>query len=65
VRGTETRREVEHYNLDVTISVGYRVNLSVGLSSAFGRHSVYGTICQGFALDDVRLAEGRPESLLR
>jgi hypothetical protein len=35
----EVTREVEYFNLDVIISVGYRVSLTAARSSASGRHS--------------------------
>ncbi len=55
----EVRRKVEYYNLDVAISVGYRVN-----SSQATQFRIWATqllkeyIIKGFALDDERLKNG-------
>jgi hypothetical protein len=54
--GREVHREVEHYNLDVIISVGYRVKSHRGTQFriwATGRLREY--LVKGFALDDERL----------
>ncbi len=54
------KRKIEFYNLDVIISVGYRVN-----SSKATRFRIWATkllkeyIIKGFALDDERLKNGR------
>jgi hypothetical protein len=55
----EVRRKVEYYNLDVAISVGYRVN-----SSQATQFRIWATqrlkeyIIKGFVLDDERLKNG-------
>jgi hypothetical protein len=53
-------RDIEHYNLDVIISVGYRVSSFRGTQFriwATGKLREY--IVKGFVMDDERLAEGR------
>lgn len=56
----QVKRKIEFYNLDVIISVGYRVN-----SSKATRFRIWATkllkeyIIKGFALDDERLKNGR------
>jgi hypothetical protein len=55
-------RDIEHYNLDVIISVGYRVSSFRGTQFriwATGKLREY--IVKGFVMDDERLAEGRTE----
>lgn len=58
--GREVRREIEYYNLDAVISVGYRVN-----SSKATQFRIWATerlkefIVKGFVLDDERLKNGR------
>ena len=58
--GREVRREIEYYNLDAIISVGYRVN-----SSKATQFRIWATerlrefIVKGFVLDDERLKNGR------
>jgi len=59
----EKKRNIEHYNLDVIISVGYRVKTLRGTQFrmwATGRLREY--IVKGFALDDERLKEGGGKS---
>lgn len=61
--GIEKKRSVEHYNLDVIISVGYRVKSLRGTQFriwATGRLREY--IIKGFTLDDERLKEGGNKS---
>ena len=56
----QVKRKIEFYNLDVIISVGYRIN-----SSKATRFRIWATkllkeyIIKGFALDDERLKNGR------
>lgn len=56
----EVKRQVEHYNLDAILSVGYRVN-----SSQATQFRIWATkilkeyIIKGFAMDDERLKNGR------
>jgi hypothetical protein len=58
--GREVRRNIEYYNLDAIISVGYRVN-----SAQATRFRIWATntlkefIIKGFILDDDRLKNGR------
>lgn len=56
--GRNVEREVSHYNLDMIISVGYRVNSKRGTQFriwATGRLKEY--IIKGYALDEKRLQE--------
>lgn len=56
----EVRREIDHYNLDVIIAVGYRVQSPV--ATRFRRWAtarLHEFIQKGFALDDERLKYGR------
>ena len=58
--GREVAREIEHYNLDVIISVGYRVRSARGAQFrrwASGRLKEY--IIKGFVMDDERLKQAR------
>jgi hypothetical protein len=58
--GRKVNREVEYYNLDAIISVGYRVN-----SQNATRFRIWATgilkeyLTKGFAMDDDRLAQGK------
>lgn len=58
--GREVSREVEHYNLDTVIAVGYRVN-----SKRATHFRIWATqvlrdfIVKGFVLDDERLKQGK------
>jgi hypothetical protein len=55
----EVRREIEHYNLDMIIAVGYRVQSPV--ATRFRRWAtarLHEYIQKGFALDDERLKQG-------
>lgn len=58
------KREVAHYNLDMIISVGYRVNSHVGVHfRRWATERLRGYIIKGFVLDDARLKQAR-EGLL-
>src|SRR5262245_14324108 len=55
----DVTRDVEHYNLDVIISVGYRVKSVRGTQfRIWATQRLRDYLVKGFALDDVRLAEG-------
>lgn len=55
----EIRREVDHYNLDVIISIGYRVkSLSGTQFRIWATQRLKEYIIKGFTLDDVRLKQG-------
>lgn len=58
--GTRTvEREVDHYNLDVIISVGYRVSSLRGTQfRIWATQKLKEYIIKGFVMDDERLAEG-------
>ncbi len=56
----EVRREIDHYNLDVIIAIGYRVQSPV--ATRFRRWAtarLHEFIQKGFSLDDERLKNGR------
>ena len=56
----QVRRELDHYNLDVIIAIGYRVQSPV--ATRFRRWAtarLHEYIQKGFALDDERLKNGR------
>ena len=54
------RRLVEHYNLDMIISVGYRVNSHVGVHfRRWATERLREYIIKGFVLDDARLKQAR------
>ena len=56
----EVEREVDHYSLDVIISVGYRVKSHRGTQfRIWATQRLREYIIKGFTLDDRRLAEGR------
>ncbi|MFH1565396.1 MAG: virulence RhuM family protein [bacterium] len=53
-------RDIEHYNLDVIISVGYRVSSLRGTQfRIWATQKLKEYIIKGFVMDDERLAEGR------
>ena len=55
----EVSREVEHYNLDMIISVGYRVNSYRGTQfRIWATQRLREFIIKGFVMDDDRLAHG-------
>lgn len=57
----EVTREVEFYNLDVIISVGYRVKSRRGTQfRIWATQTLREFILKGFALDDERLKKGNP-----
>jgi len=57
----EVTREVEFYNLDVIISVGYRVKSRRGTQfRIWATQTLREYILKGFALDDERLKKGSP-----
>jgi hypothetical protein len=52
-------REVDHYNLDVIISVGYRVKSQRGTQfRIWATQRLREYLVKGFTMDDVRLSEG-------
>ncbi|MBK6629395.1 MAG: virulence RhuM family protein [Flavobacteriales bacterium] len=54
------KRLVEHYNLDMIISVGYRVNSHVGVHfRRWATERLREYIIKGFVLDDARLKQAR------
>jgi hypothetical protein len=58
--GREVARDIEHYNLDVIISVGYRVKSHRGTQfRIWATQKLKEYIIKGFVMDDERLAEGR------
>ncbi len=58
--GRVISRDIEHYNLDVIISVGYRVKSLRGTQfRIWATQKLKEYIIKGFVMDDERLAEGR------
>lgn len=58
--GRQVTRMVDSYNLDMIISVGYRVNSHVGVHfRRWATQRIRDYIVKGFALDDARLKEAR------
>lgn len=58
--GRQVTRTLEYYNLDMIISVGYRVNSHVGVHfRRWATQRIRDYIVKGFALDDARLKETR------
>ena len=56
--GRTVSREVEHYNLDVIISVGYRVKSLRGTQfRVWATHTLREHLVRGFTLHERRLAE--------
>ncbi len=54
--GREVAREVEHYNLDMILALGFRVRSPVGVRfRQWASDKLKGYIVKGFVLDDVRL----------
>ena len=57
--GREISREIDHYNLDMIISVGYRVNSYRGTQfRIWATKQLREFIIKGFVMDDDRLAHG-------
>lgn len=58
--GREVARDVEHYNLDAIIAVGYRVNSARATKfRIWATNTLKEFIIKGFVLDDARLKQGR------
>jgi len=56
----EVKREIEYYNLDMIISVGYRVNSVRGTQfRIWATQRLKEYLIKGFTLDDERLKEGK------
>lgn len=56
----DVKREVDFYNLDVILSVGYRVNSQRGTQfRKWATERLREYVVKGFAMDDERLKEGR------
>lgn len=56
----EVARDIEHYNLDVIISIGYRVRSHRGTQfRQWATRTLKEFLIKGFAIDDKRLAERR------
>jgi prophage maintenance system killer protein/prophage antirepressor-like protein len=56
--GREVTRNIEHYNLDVIISVGYRINSKIGTQFRIWATNVLKSyLVRGYALDQKRLLE--------
>lgn len=56
----EVKRDIDHYNLDVIISVGYRVSSIRGTQfRIWATQKLKEYIVKGFVMDDERLAEGK------
>ena len=57
--GRQVAREIEHFNLDVIISVGYRVKSHRGTQfRIWATHRLREFIVKGFTMDDERLKQG-------
>jgi len=55
----QVKRDIEYYNLDVIISVGYRVNsLQATTFRKWATNTLREYLIKGFALDDQRLKQG-------
>ncbi|MDQ6961425.1 MAG: virulence RhuM family protein, partial [Mariprofundaceae bacterium] len=58
--GREVSRNIEHYNLDAILSVGYRVNSRQATQFRLWASKILkGYIIKGFAMDDDRLKNGQ------
>jgi hypothetical protein len=58
--GREVSRDIEHYNLDTVIAVGYRVNSKrATYFRIWATHVLRDFIVKGFVLDDERLKQGK------
>jgi hypothetical protein len=62
--GREVNREIEHYNLDVIISVGYRVKSKQGTQfRIWATQRLKDYLVQGYAINEKRLAQKEMEVL--
>lgn len=62
--GREVRREIEHYNLDVAISVGYRVKSKRGVEfRQWATKILRQFLIEGYAVNEYRVSKA-PSSLL-
>jgi len=60
IQGKTQEKEVKHYNLDVIISVGYRVKSHQGTQfRIWTTQRLKEYIIKGFAIDDERLKQGK------
>lgn len=60
IQGKTQEKEVKHYNLDVIISVGYRVKSHQGTQfRIWATQRLKEYIIKGFAIDDERLKQGK------
>jgi len=58
--GREVSRDVEHYNLDAIIAVGYRVNSAHATKfRIWATNTLKEYIIKGFVLDDARMKQGK------
>jgi len=58
--GREVARDVEHFNLDAIIAVGYRVNSTRATKfRIWATNTLKEFIIKGFVLDDARLKQGK------
>lgn len=56
----QVKREIEHYNLDVIIAIGYRVQSDVAVRfRRWATQRLHEYIQKGFTMDDERLKQGR------
>lgn len=56
----QVKREIEHYNLDVIIAIGYRIQSAVATRfRRWATERLHEYIQKGFSLDDERLKNGR------
>lgn len=55
----QVKREIDHYNLDMIIALGYRVQSPVAVHfRRWATERLHEYIQKGFALDDERLKQG-------
>lgn len=56
----EVKREIDHYNLDIIIAIGYRVQSDVAVRfRRWATQRLHEYIQKGFTMDDERLKQGR------
>ena len=56
----QVKREIEHYNLDIIIAIGYRVQSDVAVRfRRWATQHLHEYIQKGFTMDDDRLKQGR------